>query len=396
MFRRSAPGAPSHRVRRERSPSGRPGLRPHNRLLRPRSFSATTDLLPTAVASDDGAEAGLTTKPHRDRPARVRGGPWLRGPFRLRLASACRPGARLDRGAWTTQPRTRTDSMTETLVRGARQTKGARTGPAVGIRRRVAATAATAATSSPTASRARCASRRRRAGRDARRRRRRPAPGYAARASRRSSSVGQCIEPARLAARSAAPRPAWSTTPGRQRSSGTAIASTPGRRSSARPPAVTRPVGSWPRPRTTPGRDGTGTSTTGPARRLGQRRARPPAASSRAERRRAARAGRAPCARSPARARPRRTPPPPRAAPAGRDRVGPGRAARRPAAPRRRPGRAAGPARAADAAAAEQQVGGRVGELAPGVARHASMPPPTAAAAQAVGGACGSPRSQPT
>src|SRR6185503_1283373 len=78
-----------------------------------RSFSATTALLPSYAASDGEDEAGLTSKPHRDRlPGRSDAPPGraLRGPLRLRLASACRRDAP-DRGVSTTQPRTRTDSM---------------------------------------------------------------------------------------------------------------------------------------------------------------------------------------------------------------------------------------------------------------------------------------------
>jgi len=103
------------------------GVRPADLVFVPtvacrgfRDFSVTTGPLPASVVSDDGAEAGLTSKPHRDP---TRGAPppadapqglhglapsaWLRGPFRLRLASACHP----DTGVRVTQPRTRTDSM---------------------------------------------------------------------------------------------------------------------------------------------------------------------------------------------------------------------------------------------------------------------------------------------
>src|SRR4051812_46492518 len=62
----------------------------------------------------------LTTRPGQDLPlsrtvipATPRRGDGLRGPLRLRLASASRPGARCP-GVQTTQPRTRADS-------GARQ-----------------------------------------------------------------------------------------------------------------------------------------------------------------------------------------------------------------------------------------------------------------------------------
>ena len=74
------------------------------------------------------------------------------------------------------------------------------------------------------------------------------------------------------------------------------------RAAAARPGAVTRQVGSWPRARTVPGRDGTGTSTTGPGAGAGHRgadRARRAALGERPAQRPAAGA---PCARAPARA----------------------------------------------------------------------------------------------
>ena len=65
---------------------------------------------PGHAVSDDVWEAGLTSKPHRDRRPGRSPRHALRGPFRLRLASACR------RVTWRTrtpaaQPRTRTDSI---------------------------------------------------------------------------------------------------------------------------------------------------------------------------------------------------------------------------------------------------------------------------------------------
>src|SRR5215475_4672337 len=57
----------------EEHPSGRPGLRPHIRLLRAsRPACATTDLLPCPPASGRRVEAGLTSKPHRDQSTRSR------------------------------------------------------------------------------------------------------------------------------------------------------------------------------------------------------------------------------------------------------------------------------------------------------------------------------------
>ncbi|WP_167305840.1 hypothetical protein [Nocardioides euryhalodurans] len=67
------------------------------------------------------------------------------------------------------------------------------------------------------------------------------------------------MEPARLAARSAAVSPAWSTTPPRDRSIG--ATSAPGSNRAAR--RTTASSGSWPRARTAPGRLGTGTRSTG-------------------------------------------------------------------------------------------------------------------------------------
>src|SRR5260370_40184752 len=49
-------------------PSGRPGLRPHIRLLRASQHScATNPLLPAQGISDPSEGAGLTSKPHRDQ-----------------------------------------------------------------------------------------------------------------------------------------------------------------------------------------------------------------------------------------------------------------------------------------------------------------------------------------
>ena len=68
--------------------------------------------------------------------------------------------------------------------------------------------------------------------------------------------------PARLAARAAAPRPAWSTSRRLGRSAATTAAEIPARRSEPAATRVIRSSGSWPRSRTTPRRDGTGTSDT--------------------------------------------------------------------------------------------------------------------------------------
>src|SRR5215469_7239118 len=51
-----------------RHPPGRPGLRPHIRLLRASQRScATSTLLPAQGTSDPREGAGLTSKPHRDQ-----------------------------------------------------------------------------------------------------------------------------------------------------------------------------------------------------------------------------------------------------------------------------------------------------------------------------------------
>ena len=59
-----------------RHPSGRPGFRPHIRLLkvspRPVGLHATTPLLPDRGALGLPDRAGLTSKPHRDRTTKSR------------------------------------------------------------------------------------------------------------------------------------------------------------------------------------------------------------------------------------------------------------------------------------------------------------------------------------
>src|SRR5215469_1810655 len=78
-----------------RPPPGRPGLRPHIRLLRgSRQLVATTALLPSRETS--GRPAGQDLPLSRTVIGRREVA--LRGPFRLRLASACRPGLPADCG----------------------------------------------------------------------------------------------------------------------------------------------------------------------------------------------------------------------------------------------------------------------------------------------------------
>src|SRR5215831_3598747 len=70
-----------------RHPPGRPGLRPHIRLLRgSRQLGATTALLPSRETSDPPAGQGLPLS----RTVISRQEVALRGQFRLRLASASR------------------------------------------------------------------------------------------------------------------------------------------------------------------------------------------------------------------------------------------------------------------------------------------------------------------
>ena len=135
------------------------------------AFAASLPLLPFSRPPSH-----LTTGPRQDLPLSrtvIGGRPggserrpgsltWTVSPATGIGLSTGRP---VDRGVWTTQPRTRTDSMTD-VSRSAgpderrvrRFAVPAAPGPG-GSRRRVAATAATAATASPTASSARCASR---------------------------------------------------------------------------------------------------------------------------------------------------------------------------------------------------------------------------------------------
>jgi len=92
----------------------------------------------------------------------------------------------------------------------------------------------------------------------------RPRPARAQPTQRFRGTVhraGQVRRPA------AASRPAWSSTPGRLRSSDIATTSCPAARATRAARVVIDQVGSCPRARTTPRREGTGTSTTGPGGR---------------------------------------------------------------------------------------------------------------------------------
>ncbi len=132
-------------------------------------------------------------------------------------------------------------------------------------RRRVAATVAMARTPRPTASRARWASRA-------------VAPVVRTsshtttcaagrrRARRRRASPRHRIEPSRLAHRWPASRPAWSPTWPATASSRCRDAGRPAAQSRATAASTRAEVTSRPRARTTDGRDGTGTSTSGPTR----------------------------------------------------------------------------------------------------------------------------------
>ena len=101
---------PSSRVRSPRSghPPGRPGLRPHIRLPRGSRPAATTTLLPAREISDPPAGQDLPLS----RTVIGRREVALRGPFRLRLASACRDGPAAP-GGWPSpaQPRTRAGAI---------------------------------------------------------------------------------------------------------------------------------------------------------------------------------------------------------------------------------------------------------------------------------------------
>ena len=208
--------------------------------------------------SDDEDEAGLTSKPHRDRPApeRLRS-TVLRGPFRLRLASASRPGPACSwrPGGATTDP----DGLHRATVGHDRSPRNRRVPNPLPRRRRGGRRRRTV---SPLASSARCASRAVAPVVSTSSQTTTSASGVR-RASRRRARLGQAIEPARLAALAAASSPAWSSTRTRSRSRRTARTSCPARRSRAAAPRVMVQVGSWPRARTVAGRDGTGVSTTG-------------------------------------------------------------------------------------------------------------------------------------
>ncbi|MBB5134830.1 hypothetical protein HNP84_004564 [Thermocatellispora tengchongensis] len=102
-----------------RHPSGRPGLRPHIRLLRVSRLLATTALLLWRGVSDpSGRQDLLLSRTVIDRQKVV-----LRGPFRLRLASASRAGS-----PGSAQPRTRTGAMLERYPEQARMSAGATAG----------------------------------------------------------------------------------------------------------------------------------------------------------------------------------------------------------------------------------------------------------------------------
>src|SRR5580693_8490728 len=79
---------------RGRHSPGRPGLRPHIRLLRGSRPVATTALLPARETSDLPAGQDLLLS----RTVIGRREVALRGPFSLRLASACRDGPPAPRG----------------------------------------------------------------------------------------------------------------------------------------------------------------------------------------------------------------------------------------------------------------------------------------------------------
>src|SRR5215471_12791843 len=90
-------------------PPGRPGLRPHIRLLRgSRQLLATTALLPARETSGRPAGQDLLLS----RTVIGRREVALRGPFCLRLASACRHRLPAGWGACAAQPRARAGAMT--------------------------------------------------------------------------------------------------------------------------------------------------------------------------------------------------------------------------------------------------------------------------------------------
>src|SRR6516225_8473141 len=92
-----------------RHPPGRPGLRPHIRLLRgSRQLLATTALLPTQRTSDPPGGQDLPLS----RTVIGRQEVALRGPFRLRLASACQVRRSAGSGPPSlAQPRTRAGAI---------------------------------------------------------------------------------------------------------------------------------------------------------------------------------------------------------------------------------------------------------------------------------------------
>ena len=193
---------------------------------------------------------------------------------------------------------------------------------------------------------------------------------------------GTVHRPARLAARSRGVEQRPGPAPRR----GSGAAAPPGYdvRWRAAPPAATVTSAGWGRrraARAAPGRDGTGTSTTGLIRGPRSEAAATAPARARPSGRPSDEPARAPCGRSPGRAAARRAPPPPRAvtSPGGRR----GSASRRDprvGSPRAQP-RAEHPARpgAPQAAAAEHQVEGRVADPGRRQARssglHATITP---------------------
>ncbi len=185
--------------------------------------------------------------------------PTLRGPFRLRLASACltEPRRIETRSA---QPRTRTGAMATTVVEAGRaqqrssRSRDRRTSSCpTGSRRAVAATTAAPHTGTPALASARLASTS-------------VEPVVTTSSTTMTGSVGADRRtpnaPARLAARACDDRPAWSTTGRATRRHTRTSAATPPCLSWRTAWRVIRSSGSWPRPRTVCSDDGAGTKVT--------------------------------------------------------------------------------------------------------------------------------------
>ena len=270
------------------SPPGRPGLRPHNRLLRLSQLLCHYRPSPVDVVSDDGGEAGLTSKPHRDRRSGASSGAsltWAVSPATGIGLPSCRATAsgasrRRNHGPGRTpctdaspsagrrESRSRADPTGRARTAGAEPSPGRGHGRDAGHRQ---------------PDRLECPLRLagRRAGREhvvaqhdhaARR-----APGEAPQARRRAAHrPGQVGRPlARRRARPGRrPRPA-SAQQARTRRRRAPRRAAGARRARGRCAAV----GSWPRARTTRAATGTGTSTTG-ARRAPRSAARTAPASS--------------------------------------------------------------------------------------------------------------------